>query len=371
MKTEQIYIPVKEIVQDFKDDGEGGVVGYGGKLDIRPQYQREFIYGEAKRDAVIRTVTKNLPLNGMYWNIKEDRNYEVIDGQQRTISISQYVHGDFPFNGRYFQNLHKNEREEILNYRCQVHLCSGTDSERLEWFQAVNTVGDSLSLQENRNAVFSGDWVTSAKEYFSRTGCPAYEIGKEYIKGAPIRQDYLETALKWISKDPSTPYTSIEDYMGCHQHDENAEPLWNYYQSVINWISSTFTVKLEQMKKVDWGYLYSRYKDDDLDSDSLAAETQSLLLDDDVQNLAGIYPYLLTRDQRHLNIRAFTLAMKTKVYAKQKGRCALSGEECRMAEMEADHIIPWSEGGKTTEDNCRLLSAAAHREVTAAQLRKT
>ena len=371
MEIEITFIPVEEIMKKYEDNGEGGVKGFNGLLDIRPPFQREFVYNTTERDLVIETVEENCTLGVMYWSVQNDGSYEVIDGQQRTISIAQYVKGNFPYKGFYFQNLPYDKRKNILDYKVQVNLCRGTESEKLRWFRKVNIAGKAHTEQELRNSSFTGTWLEDAKKDFSRINGRAQRLGKDYIKGSPARQDYLETALKWISKDPSTPYTSIEDYMGRHQHDENAEPLWEYYQSVINWISSTFTVKMEQMKKVDWGYLYSRYKDDDLDSDSLAAETQSLLLDDDVQNLAGIYPYLLTRDQRHLNIRAFTLAMKTKVYAKQKGRCALSGEECRMAEMEADHIIPWSEGGKTTEDNCRLLSAAAHREVTAAQLRKT
>ena len=346
MEIEITFVSVEELVKSYEDNGEGGVVGYGGLLDIRPSFQREFIYDNTERDLVIETVEENCTLGTIYWSVKEGGTYEVIDGQQRTISIAQYATGGFPYKGFYFHNLPQDKQEQFMKYKIQVNLCKGKESEKLHWFRKVNVAGKTHTEQEIRNSVFTGTWLMDAKKDFSRVDGRAQRLGKDYINGSPSRQDYLETALKWISKDPSTPYTSIEDYMGRHQHDENAEPLWNYYQSVINWISSTFTVKLEQMKKVDWGYLYSRYKDDELDSDSLAAETQSLLLDDDVQNLAGIYPYLLTRDQKHLNIRAFTLAMKTRVYAKQKGRCALSGEKCELKDMEADHIIPWSEGWK-------------------------
>ena len=213
MKIELKKITVRELVDGYQDDGEGGVSGYGGKLDIRPAYQREFIYKEKQRAAVVDTITKDYPLNVMYWAVRDDGTYEIIDGQQRTISIGQYVIGDFSFNGLYFHNLPSDKEKQIHDYELMVYVCSGTDSEKLEWFKTINIAGEKLSNQELRNAVYAGSWVTDAKKYFSRSGCVAYQIGREYLKGASIRQEYLETAIKWISGH------QIEDYMGKHQHD--------------------------------------------------------------------------------------------------------------------------------------------------------
>ena len=228
MKIELKEITVRDLTNGYEDNEENGVLGFGGQLDIRPPYQREFIYKDKQRDAVINTIIKDFPLNVMYWAVREDGNYEVIDGQQRTISICQYVEGDFAFNKRYFHNLQKDEQEQILNYKLMVYLCSGADSEKLEWFRTINIAGEKLTDQELRNAVYSGSWVSDAKRYFSKTGCAAYGIASDYVNGSPIRQDYLETAIKWISDD------NIEQYMAEHQHDPNASALWIYFQSVIS-----------------------------------------------------------------------------------------------------------------------------------------
>ena len=235
MKIEQLDLTVREIVEDYDDAGEGGVTGYGGKLDIRPPFQREFIYNDKERNAVIDSILKGFPLNVMYWSDRENGEYEIIDGQQRTISVAQYVDGDFSIEGKYFHNLPSDKQELILDYKLMVYVCSGTDSEKLEWFKTINIAGKELTNQELRNAVYAGTWLSDAKRYFSRTGCAAYQIGNAYVNGSPIRQHYLETVIKWFSKD------SIEDYMGTHQHDEDALPLWEYFQSVINWVESTFT----------------------------------------------------------------------------------------------------------------------------------
>ena len=203
MKIELKEITVGELTAGYQDNQENGVVGFGGKLDIRPPYQREFIYKDKQRDAVIETITKNFPLNVMYWAVREDGNFEVIDGQQRTISISQFVEGIFSFKTSkdvfYFHNLQTDEREQILNYKLMVYFCSGTDSEKLEWFKTINIAGEKLTDQELRNAVYSGSWVTDAKRYFSKNRCTAHEIGGDYLSGSAIRQEYFETAIKWIS----------------------------------------------------------------------------------------------------------------------------------------------------------------------------
>lgn len=343
-------ITVRDLTNGFQDNEENGVVGYGGKLDIRPPYQREFIYKDKQRDAVIDTVTKTFPLNVMYWAVREDGGFEVIDGQQRTISLCQYVNGDFAHIMRYFHNLQEDEKKKILDYKLMVYICSGTDSEKLEWFRIINIAGEKLTEQELRNAVYSGSWVTDAKRYFSKNSCAAYGIGSDYLKGSPIRQDYLETAIKWISKE------NIEVYMSNHQHDPNASALWSYFQSVITWVESTFTIKRKKfMKGVDWGILYNEFKDELFDTDKLEIEIAKLVADDEVERKKGIYPYVLTRKEKYLSIRAFTDTMKQKVYEKQKGICVVCKEYFKISEMEADHIDPWHSGGKTNEENCQML----------------
>ena len=189
MKIQLLEVTVRELAAGYADNDEGGVVGYGGKLDIRPAYQREFIYKDKQRDAVVNTVRKNFPLNVMYWAVREDGGYEVIDGQQRTISICKYVDGDFAFENRYFHNLQSDEQQQILDYKLMIYSCSGTDSEKLEWFRTINIAGEKLTEQELRNAVYSGPWVTDAKRYFSKTNCAAYNIGGDYLQGTAIRQD--------------------------------------------------------------------------------------------------------------------------------------------------------------------------------------
>ncbi len=350
MKIELKEISVRELTEGYKDSQESGVVGYGGKLDIRPPFQREFIYKEQQRNAVIDTVMKDFPLNVMYWAVKDDGNFEIIDGQQRTISLCQYIEGDFSVKGLYFHNQQKDIKERILDYKLFIYQCSGTDSEKLEWFKTINIAGEKLTDQELRNAVYSGSWVTDAKRYFSKTGCAAYGLASDYLTGTPIRQDYLETAIKWISKG------DIEGYMGQHQHDPNASALWRYFQDVISWVQATFTVKrVKFMKGVDWGTLYNEYNKNIYDTNKLEEETANLIMDDDVQNKKGIYPYLLTRDEKYLNIRAFTDAQKQKAYERQKGICPKCKKEYQLHEMEGDHIIPWSKGGKTIDDNLQML----------------
>jgi len=349
MKIEFREITVRELANGYKDNDEGGVVGFDGKLDIRPPYQREFIYKDKQRDAVINTLTKDFPLNVMYWAVREDGTYEVIDGQQRTISVCQYVEGDFSFKNRFFHNLQPDERKKILNYKLTVYLCSGTDSEKLEWFKTINIAGEKLTDQELRNAVYAGTWVSDTKRYFSRNGCAAYGIGSDYLNGSPIRQDYLETAIKWISGG------NIESYMAVHQHDPNALSLWTYFQSAITWVEGTFTKKRRFMKGVDWGSLYNKFKNNTYDTNAIEEETAKLILDDDVTKKSGIYPYILTRNEKYLSIRAFSDSMKQKVYEKQKGICPVCKKYFELSEMEADHITPWHEGGKTMERNCQML----------------
>lgn len=349
MQIELKEITVRELTNGYQDNEENGVVGYGGKLDIRPPYQREFIYKDKQRDAVIDTVTKNFPLNVMYWAVREDGNFEVIDGQQRTISLCQYVQGDFSFKNRYFHNLQKDEQEQILNYKLMIYFCSGTDSEKLEWFKTINIAGEKLTDQELRNAVYAGSWVSDAKRYFSKNGCPAYKMAGDYLDGSAIRQDYLETIIRWISND------NIEKYMAEHQHEPNANDLWLYFQSVMNWVKALFPTYRKEMKGIEWGFLYNEFKDNKFDPKKLEAEIYKLMQDEDVTNKKGIYWYVLNRKEKHLNIRAFSDNQKREAYERQKGICPICKNRFDISEMEADHIKPWHEGGKTSAENCQML----------------
>jgi hypothetical protein len=285
----------------------------------------------------------------MYWAVREDGNYEVIDGQQRTISICQYYDGDFAFKERYFHNLQNDEEELILNYKLTVYLCSGTDSEKLEWFKTINIAGEQLTDQELRNAVYSGSWVSDAKRYFSKTGCTAFRLGGDYLNGSAIRQDYLEATIKWISND------SIEEYMGIHQHDKNATELWNYFETVIDWVKSVFTVYRREMKGISWGLLYNDFNKIKTDSKKIENEISVLMQDEDITNKRGIYIYVLTRKEKYLSIRAFTDKQKRQAYEKQKGNCPVCKKHFDISEMEADHITPWHSGGKTIDENCKML----------------
>lgn len=356
MKIEPKEITIRDLVADYQDNDEEGVTAYGGKLDIRPPYQREFIYKDKQRDAVINTVTNEFPLNVMYWAVREDGNFEVIDGQQRTISIAQYVEGDFSVSigdfpeKRAFHNLQNNEQEQILNYKLMVYLCSGTDSQKLEWFKTINIAGEQLTDQELRNAVYHGSWVSDAKRYFSKSNCPAYGIGKDYLRGAVNRQDFLETAIKWISVDGD-----IEKYMSKNQHEPNASELWLYFQSVINWIRAVFTKYRNEMKGVEWGFLFNEFKDQKFDAKKLEEEIAKLMEDEDVENKKGIYTYVLTHKEKYLNIRAFSSNQKREAYERQKGICPVCKEHFEIEEMEGDHITPWHEGEKTIADNCQML----------------
>ena len=349
MKIELKEITVRDLTNDYEDNQENGVIGYSGILDIRPPYQREFIYKDKQREAVIDTITKDYPLNVMYWAVREDGNFEVIDGQQRTISICQFVEGDFAFKNRYFHNLQKDEQEQILNYKIMVYLCSGTDSEKLEWFRTINIAGEKLTDQELRNAVYSGSWVSDAKRYFSKSNCPAYGLGSDYLNGTPIRQDYLETTIKWISND------DIENYMAMQQHEPNANGLWLYFQGLINWVKVVFPKYRKEMKGIQWGFLYNEFKDKKYDHKKLEEEITKLMQDEDVTNKKGIYDYALKRKERYLNIRAFSDNQKREAYERQKGICPICTEEFDIVEMEADHITPWHLGGHTTAENCQML----------------
>jgi hypothetical protein len=349
MKIELQKVTVGDLTANYVDNDEAGVVGYGGQLDIRPKYQREFIYKDKQRDAVIETVFNRFPLNVMYWAVRNEGGFEVIDGQQRTISICQYVVGDFAYKGRYFYNLQHDEKERVLGYELMVYLCSGTDSEKLDWFKTINIAGAQLTNQELRNAVYSGSWVTDAKRYFSKSSCPAYGIGNKYVNGELNRQAFLEIAIGWINNG------DIEGYMALHQQDPNANELWLYFQAVIAWVQATYPTYRNEMKGVPWGELYNQFKTKALNSKKLDADVARLMADEDVERKKGIYSFLLDGKEKHLSIRAFSPSMRREAYERQEGICSDCGKQFELEAMEADHITPWHEGGKTTAANCQML----------------
>ncbi|MDA2989031.1 MAG: DUF262 domain-containing protein [Actinomycetota bacterium] len=349
MKIELTSVSIRELATEYVDNQEDGVVGYGGKLDIRPPYQREFVYKDKQRDAVVDTVFKTYPLNVFYWAVRLDGGFEIIDGQQRTISVCQYVNNDFSFEGRYFNNLQDDEQEKFLNYEITVYRCSGTDSEKLAWFRTINIAGEKLTEQELRNAVYSGSWVSAAKRIFSKSNCAAYLLGSDYVDGSPIRQHYLEQVITWLSDG------DIEGYMASHQHDTDASAEWDYFQKVIAWVKATFTEYRSEMKGLPWGTLYNKHKDKALDPKKVERDVAKLMEDEDVTSKKGIYAYILTGEERNLNIRTFDKKQKREAYERQKGICVKCKKKFTIEEMEADHITPWSKGGPTEADNCQLL----------------
>lgn len=359
MKIELKEILIRDLFLGYKDSADEGVVAYGGKLNVRPPYQREFVYKDAQRDAVIDTVRKNFPLNVMYWVKNDNDTYELLDGQQRTISICQYLNKDFSINHQYFHNLTQAEKDELLNYKLMVYFCEGTDKEKLDWFKTINIAGEKLTTQELRNAMYTGKWLYDAKKYFSKNSCPAYQIGNKYLNGVAIRQDYLETVLEWISDRDGLE--TVEDYMSKHQDDKDACELWQYFQSVIDWVKRIFPNYRKEMKGIDWGIYYNKYKDTAYNTNDLEKRIVELMLDEDVTNKKGIYEYLLDGQEKHLSIRAFTDKQKREAYERQQGVCPKCKEHFDISQMEADHIDPWSDGGKTTSENCQMLCKSCNR----------
>lgn len=351
-------ITVREVANGYQDSAENGVTGYGGKLNIRPAFQREFVYGEKERNAVLDTVTKGFPLNVMYWCATGDGNFELLDGQQRTISLCQYINGDFPLDDRFFQNLTEPEQARILDYKLMIYICTGDDKEKLDWFRTINIAGVQLSDQELRNAVYSGSWVSDAKRYFSKNGCAAKKIADNLLSGKMIRQEYLETAIEWIAL---TEGKTVDLYMAEHQHDSNASALWIYFQNVINWVNTIFPKYRKEMKGIDWGRLYHAHKGDALDPAALEVKITELMMDDEVTAKKGIYEYLLTGDEKHLSIRQFSDAQKREAYERQQGICPICKQHFEIEQMEGDHIDPWHSGGKTDAANCQMLCKPCNR----------
>ena len=361
MKIELQKIKVKDLARNYTNDLEtGSVVGFNGQLNIRPPYQREFVYKEKQRELVIHTVRQSFPLNTFYWSKNRDNSYEVLDGQQRTISVCDFINGVFSINvngnQKFFHNFSQEEKNLIMNYELQVYICEGTEAEKLEWFRVINIAGEQLTNQELLNAAYTGPWLSDAKLKFSKQQGQAYQISQNYMWGSPIRQDYLEEALNWISNG------TIDTYMARHQNDFNANELWTYFSSVIDWVKRTFPNYRREMKGIAWGTLYNNYKDEVLDPVELEDKIFNLMQDEEVTRRKGIYAYVLSGDEKFLSLRAFSEKDKRAKYEQQQGICPICREHFEYEEMQGDHNIPWSRGGKTTYDNLVMLCHRCNQE---------
>ena len=368
MTIKQIEVTVGDIARGYINNEEQGVRGYGGQLDIRPPYQREFIYNESEQQAVISTVLKGYPLNVMYWvRRSEDAEcpYEVMDGQQRTLSLCEYVDGKFAYDFKNFFNQPADIQKLILDYPLTIYLCEGEPSEKLEWFKTINIAGKPLNEQEINNAVYAGPFVTDAKRHFSKSNCGAYRLGKDLVNGTPIRQEFLKKALEWMAEHETREGKpqSVVGYMAEHQHDPNANNLWTYFQNVLNWAITNFDLKKFKkiMKGLNWALYYDKYHSTTLDTADLASRNSKLILDSDVQNQMGIIPYVLTGDERHLDLRGFPEDIKLAVWEKQHHICPSCQKEFDYEFMEDDHITPWREGGRTVIENCQMLCRECNR----------
>lgn len=368
MTIERTEIAVRDIVRGYINNDEQGVRGYDGKLDIRPPYQREFIYNEKEQQAVITTVLRNFPLNTMYWVRRSDDAdcpYEVMDGQQRTLSICEYVDGKFAYDFKNFFNQPQDIQQRILDYKLTVYICEGEPSEKLEWFKTINIAGKPLNEQEINNAIFAGPFVSDAKRHFSKSNCGAYRLGKDLVNGTPIRQDFLKKALEWMADHERREgkMQSAVGYMAEHQHDPNANNLWTYFQTVLNWAITNFDMRRFKkiMKGLDWAMLYDLYGSKTLDTVAIGEQISQLMRDSEIQKQAGIIPYVLTGDEHYLDLRAFPEDIKLAVWEKQNHVCPLCGKEFDYEFMEGDHITPWRDGGRTVEENCQMLCRECNR----------
>ncbi|WP_270978202.1 HNH endonuclease family protein [Campylobacter helveticus] len=386
MQIDKTEIKIKELIEGYTRDEESSqVIAYAdssgvARLNIRPKYQREFVYKEAQRNAVIDTILKGFPLNIMYWvknvDFGAECEYEVLDGQQRTISICEYVKGSFSIQwndkSQYFHTLSKDLQEKFLDYKLNVYVCQGSESEKLEWFKTINIAGETLTNQELRNAVYASVWLSDAKRRFSKPNGLAVQRGAKYLNGSALRQEFLESAIAW--KVDSRKDEKICEYMAKNAKDsKNADELWEYFAKVIDWVEMKFEKYRKEMKGLEWGLFYNTYKDKPLDAKELESKIIELMQDDEVGNKKGVYPYLLSGDEKHLSLRAFSDSIKRAVYEKQGGVCANSdghikgvkcpheNEKLELEQMEADHILAWSKGGKTEKENCQMLCVECNR----------
>ena len=381
--TLRTEITVKEICEGFVySELEGkGLFGLSGKLTIQPEYQRNYIYaseGGKREVAVIESILKGYPIGLIYFNKVNDNNFEVLDGQQRITSIGRFVTNKFAIkdesgNEQLFGGFALDKKNKILNTKLLIYECEGTESEIKEWFRTINIAGVPLNNQELLNAVYSGPFVTLSKEEFSNSKNSNIQKWSAYISGSANRQDFLERALEWVSKD------NVSEYMSRHRFDTNITELKDYFNSVIDWVSTVFTDVESEMKGLEWGRLYETYRKKPYNSKTVSAEVKKLYGDPYVKNRRGIFEFILggSVDTKLLEVRVFDDAIKKSVYTKQtveaekKGvsncpLCALGHDSnktkiWKLAEMDADHVTAWSKGGATDIKNCEMLCKTHNR----------
>lgn len=312
------------------------------------------------------------PLNIMYFVDRKNGEYEVLDGQQRIISICRYVtnpaiSADIPaatggYNSVNFGNLGQDKKDAMLDYELHVYICEGTDEEKLDWFQVINIAGAVLFKQEIRNALYHGPWLTDAKSAFSRNNCAAKKKYGKYLKGECIRQDYLETAFEWkAAQEGIMRKNAVEKLMQLHRAEPDANALWHYIESVFDWVQYVFGKAVDpSMKGVAWGLLYTEHKDDMLDPADIQQQVKDLLANEEVTKKSGVYEYVLTGVEKHLSPRQFDKATALTVYNQQGGYCACCGVVKDFKDMHADHIVPWSKGGRTEIGNCQMLCVSCN-----------
>ena len=349
-----------------------GLFGLSGKLTIQPEYQRNYIYADGKKDvAVIESILKGYPLGLIYFNQTDEDRYEVLDGQQRITSIGRFLAKKFAImeDGKplYFDSLPIEQQEKILNTKMLIYICNGTEKEIKEWFKTINIAGIPLNEQELLNAVFSGEFVTLAKAEFTNSQNVQIQKWSAYINGSALRQDFLAKALEWVSKG------NISDYMSQHRHDNNINELKLYFNTVIDWVSNVFNDVEKEMKGLEWGRLYETYKNTSYNPQDVSTKVKELYLDPYIKNRKGIFEYILggSVDTKLLDVRVFDEATKKAVYQQQTEKakkenisncplCAVGNNPNKnkvwtIKEMEADHVAAWSKGGSTSLDNCEML----------------
>lgn len=367
MKITPIKLKLSELVKGYiEDESTNRVVAWDGKLEVRPEYQREFVYDDKKRDAVINSVLNKFPLNSLYFVDRKDGTYEVLDGQQRIISICRFVTmtgiavkipdkvngGENRMNWPHVKKFYP----DFLDYELDVYICDGTEQEKLDWFQVINIAGEVLEKQEILNAIYHSAWLTDAKSAFSMRNCPAHRHYGKYFSGDCIRQKYLETAFRWKADDEGVEGPEqVAAYMQKHAEDANANELWRYVERVFEWADNTFGPYDKLMKGVEWGLLYNRHKHDHLDPVAISEQVKKLLADEEVQRKKNVYQFVLEGDERLLNLRQFSETERRTMYERQDHKCAMCGNEFEFAQMHGDHVVPWARGGKTTLDNGQML----------------
>ncbi|MCZ2127557.1 MAG: DUF262 domain-containing protein [Anaerolineales bacterium] len=379
-------ITVKDICEGFSyNELEGkGLFGLAGRLTIQPEYQRNYIYADGKKDvAVIDSVLRGYPLGLLYFNRLEDGRLEVLDGQQRITSLGRYVTGRFAiFDGndipQYFRGIAAEKQKKILETKLLIYECEGEESEIKDWFRTINIYGVPVNSQEIRNAVFSGPFVTLAKEEFSNSQNSNTQKWSAYIKGSVNRQDFLERALEWVSKSWENA-DNIERYMSLHRHDTDISELKTYFNTVIDWVSAVFSDVEKEMRGLEWGRLYETYHKKPYSPAQVSKELRELYGDPYVKDRRGIFEYILdgSRDVRLLDVRVFDEATKRNAYERQTKQAEKSGESncplCalgheanqskiwKLSEMDADHVTAWSKGGATDAKNCQMLCKTHNR----------